>query len=278
MAEVELWSYNGVKLPKLPEWAKDTYPNAYICKPSGYLHYYLTVTDKVGYFDENGWTYNAPDGVTMTHCQFVIAGSEEAVTELSETYPGISTTEWLMFVEGDYRRPYSGTILWANHDILYEDGSLYLAASKPNEIIDLKSWLYGFCLGICGKPLPLAAKKTPTAYSYNGVVLPKLPEWDREKYPYAVVVWLALGLCYLKCAKTPFYATGETITQDYYVDGETVYYEQPEVKCDSETIAFTATTTSTNPWELKDGISDEAGAFASIIAEFSLVGDRKSVV
>ena len=30
-------------------------------------------------------------------------------------------------------------------------------------------------------------KREPTAYSYNGVVLPKLPEWDREKYPYAVI-------------------------------------------------------------------------------------------
>lgn len=29
----------------------------------------------------------------------------------------------------------------------------------------------------------------PTAYSYNGVILPKLPEWDRESYPYAVMNW-----------------------------------------------------------------------------------------
>ena len=29
----------------------------------------------------------------------------------------------------------------------------------------------------------------PTAYSYNGVILPKLPEWDRERYPYAYITW-----------------------------------------------------------------------------------------
>jgi hypothetical protein len=31
-------------------------------------------------------------------------------------------------------------------------------------------------------------QKTPIAYLYNGVQLPPLPEWDREKYPYAVIV------------------------------------------------------------------------------------------
>jgi hypothetical protein len=59
-------------------------------------------------------------------------------------------------------------------------------------MIDMKSWLYGFCLGICGKPLPLV-QKTPIGYSYNGVILPKLPEWDREAYPYAVICQLNNG-------------------------------------------------------------------------------------
>jgi hypothetical protein len=53
--------------------------------------------------------------------------------------------------------------------------------------LDLKSWLTGYILGVCGKPLPLVAKKEPTAYSYNGVVLPKLPEWDKTEYPYAII-------------------------------------------------------------------------------------------
>lgn len=29
----------------------------------------------------------------------------------------------------------------------------------------------------------------PTAYSYNGVILPALPEWDREMYPYAWITY-----------------------------------------------------------------------------------------
>ena len=32
-----------------------------------------------------------------------------------------------------------------------------------------------------------ANSRKPTAYLYNGIRLPALPEWDREKYPYAVI-------------------------------------------------------------------------------------------
>ena len=52
---------------------------------------------------------------------------------------------------------------------------------------DLRSWLTGFALGFSVKPLPLSTGKTPIAYSYNGTVLPKLPEWDKTVYPYAVI-------------------------------------------------------------------------------------------
>ncbi len=54
-------------------------------------------------------------------------------------------------------------------------------------MIDLNSWLAGFAIGLCGKPLPII-KKTPIGYSYNGVVLPELPEWDKETYPYAYIL------------------------------------------------------------------------------------------
>ena len=41
-------------------------------------------------------------------------------------------------------------------------------------------------MGLCIPERPVR-KKLPIAYSYNGVVLPKLPEWDRVKYPYAFI-------------------------------------------------------------------------------------------
>lgn len=59
---------------------------------------------------------------------------------------------------------------------------------KPVVAFDLNSWLIGYTLGVCGKPLPVLTEevpKEPVAYLYNGVRLPPLPEWDKEAYPYA---------------------------------------------------------------------------------------------
>jgi hypothetical protein len=37
--------------------------------------------------------------------------------------------------------------------------------------------------------VPEEPVKEPIAYSYNGIILPSLPEWDKETYPYAVMVY-----------------------------------------------------------------------------------------
>lgn len=50
-----------------------------------------------------------------------------------------------------------------------------------------RSYAAGYLLNLAGKPLPLSTKREPVAYLYNGVRLPKLPEWDREMYPYASI-------------------------------------------------------------------------------------------
>ena len=52
-----------------------------------------------------------------------------------------------------------------------------------------KDFLEGLAISAACHVLP--ARKVfrePISYSYNGVILPKLPEWDREMYPYAVIV------------------------------------------------------------------------------------------
>ena len=52
-----------------------------------------------------------------------------------------------------------------------------------------KDFLEGLAISAACHVLP--ARKVfrePIAYSYNGVILPKLPEWDREKYPYVVIM------------------------------------------------------------------------------------------
>lgn len=50
----------------------------------------------------------------------------------------------------------------------------------------MRSSAMGLILSLFSSPLP-EVQKEPVAYLYNGVRLPKLPEWDREKYPYAYI-------------------------------------------------------------------------------------------
>ena len=50
----------------------------------------------------------------------------------------------------------------------------------------MRSSVMGLILSLFSSPLP-EVQKQPVAYLYNGVRLPKLPEWDRETYPYATI-------------------------------------------------------------------------------------------
>lgn len=72
-----------------------------------------------------------------------------------------------------------------------------------------RSYAAGYLLSLAGKPLPLNTKREPVAYLYNGVRLPKLPEWDREMYPWAVIVSFPTLGYRLSCFSS---------TARYYVD------------------------------------------------------------
>ena len=87
----------------------------------------------------------------------------------------------------------------------------------------LTAFLVQFALGLCD-PIPLFSDgeaKNPVAYLYNGVRLPKLPEWDRGVYPYAVIWQHASSKSYhLTCSSVPDIVYG---ADEYYLpsaDGE----------------------------------------------------------
>ena len=58
---------------------------------------------------------------------------------------------------------------------------------SPTAIADPESFIIGYQIG-CRLRMQRGARK-PIGYLYNGVLLPELPEWDSEKYPYAVMLW-----------------------------------------------------------------------------------------
>ena len=90
----------------------------------------------------------------------------------------------------------------------------------------MKSFVKGILLGVVGKPLPISQGKEPIAYLYNGVRLPKLPEWDREMYPYAVIVYNGISQGrFLFAFKKEQRVTGGSVIYTWSMDeGETYLY------------------------------------------------------
>lgn len=191
--------YNGVELPNINMvWTdKESYPYAAITTDETYQ--YRLWLSGVGFECMETWS-----GFTD-----VVSQESSAV---SATYV-LESDSWSKDAEYDDRagRILSGnngrTTIWTSVDILYVTaGTVYLAASDPVDpnaptepetpafTLDLNSWLTGFALGLCGKPLPFANKteepeKTLVGYSYNGVQLPDINTvWtDKTTYPYAVI-------------------------------------------------------------------------------------------
>jgi hypothetical protein len=71
------------------------------------------------------------------------------------------------------------------------------------------------------KPVPV--QDEPTMYSYNGTVLPKLPEWDKTAYPYAVLD-----------GNLDFYASSAPVTANIGL-ADTVTYVAPYLYADFST-------------------------------------------
>ena len=75
-------------------------------------------------------------------------------------------------------------IVWANFDVRDVDGTLLVPASPY---------------------VPIATdypENRPSAYLYNSMKLPKLPEWDKDMYPY-VAILEGIGLYNMFVSKEP---------------------------------------------------------------------------
>lgn len=97
--------------------------------------------------------------------------------------------------------------------------------------MDKKSMTLGLLIGRQLAGLR-SARKEPVAYLYNGVRLPALPEWDREKYPYAVIVFRkATEEYYLYTLSNKVH--GETVIFDTYYYRSKAPYDCFHIENDS---------------------------------------------
>ena len=137
----ELYLYNGVRLPKLPEWDETVYPYAFIGHSFVNDSWTLYITQDNPVRREND-TQNGIRIYTYYHPDLLKAfGQWERVI-------GNPTTGSL-FIPTDENGEAVIEIVWTNTDILNEDGSLYLAASTPVPVsgIGHKSMVQGWLVG-----------------------------------------------------------------------------------------------------------------------------------
>lgn len=174
----EMYYYNGVKLPKLPEWDKTTYPYAVIVAfPDGGLWTYaVTFFNALGYVSSEPislgrYAYVVPGGVTYKDYRLYI---DEPDVWNDDFLSGPYEAE-TAFLVGWPEAPEAG-IIWSSVDIVNEDGSLHHAASAPVPVngIDHTAIIQGWLVG--KRLAAMRGKKKPVAYLYNGVRLPELPK------------------------------------------------------------------------------------------------------
>ena len=109
--------YNGVQLPQLPYWDKETYPYAFIRATSSGAYYVWCGSDPAGIKVGSGLVATGLQLSVFAPCIF---------WQLVEN-------GWLfrakkIEVSGSFSPE---QLAWSNYDILNEDGTVYLAASDP---------------------------------------------------------------------------------------------------------------------------------------------------
>lgn len=133
--------YNGVELPALPEWDKNTYP--YVMLYNFFNNVWFTAFDKCP----------ATNGTAEQQGTIVNPYNESIYILNSRLNPDgeswVDPYEGSLSTEGQISLPF-----WANFDVYYSDGGLYLAASDP--------------LPVGGEPEP-EQTPIPLYYSKGGV-------------------------------------------------------------------------------------------------------------
>jgi hypothetical protein len=107
--------YNGVRLPKLPEWDREAYPYAFIAHTIKKYIYFFVLTEPTYHTDDSG--------------QWVITAVTHSVTDYNN--PG----EWRP-ESGETNDRVVGSLIWSNFDMLKSDGSIALEASEPVPIYE----------------------------------------------------------------------------------------------------------------------------------------------
>lgn len=139
--------YNGIELPELPEWDKEKYPYAFLYSDPTGMYLGFCCVESLSFFDDDG-TWRAGGNGKVYLTEYANGQITKLWEERSDESIGVAV--W--------------AILWSNTDIIAKDGSVQLTATEPVPVGNRVRW-----------------------YRYNDIELPRLPEWDKDNYPYAFI-------------------------------------------------------------------------------------------
>lgn len=149
-----LYLYGGVALPPLPvEWDREEYPYAVITKDNKTHVYKLLAYRTVNYYV---WSVF---GLSSNYFGFVQSGNAQVFTAQQGSASWSLSEETSGSVLVDKEEIVNTIAIWTHgFDLMYSDGSLYVAASTPGRITDWEALRW--------------------KYFYNDVVLPYMQDED----------------------------------------------------------------------------------------------------
>lgn len=157
--------YKGAVLPPVEEtWEKWTELDAPMECPYGIFVRDPNTNSGVRFYVSVGqWVCDGTQVYTSNSkywCSFIMLG-----------FDSFYGTPWDDSDSGRFNTCYQNAddVFWTSHDILNEDGTVFMSATTPIPVGEM------------------------VGYSYNGVVLPELPEWDKTAYPYVYLSNKTLG-------------------------------------------------------------------------------------
>jgi hypothetical protein len=117
--------------------------------------------------------------------------SEYSYGRTYELLYGYKSGDTLRITFDGETKEYSGATLQTN---ISNGGDFGIHALQPWSIWKWYAEIETKTAGTHTLKIELIGVKELVGYSYNGTVLPPLPEWDKEQYPYAVITkYLAIG-------------------------------------------------------------------------------------
>ena len=185
--------YNGAVFPALPEWDKTKYPYAileyryddeYFCDiEMGVL---ICSSEPIQYgCAKNGIQLRNYSVVGDVQCFGYVTRASLWGAYFDFSYPYPATNEWLLGSENHYDErtavftEFLETIAWANHDVYYTDDSFDYSGNPipPGTLYKAETDM---------EQIPVSCL---AGYGYNDTVLPKLPDWHEDVYPYAMILY-----------------------------------------------------------------------------------------